>query len=345
MDNPDTPPIPERPIARSGRWQAALLLVLITLAALMVWQWLDSRSRMDELRRDFAKRLTTNDALVRESQALSKQNQEFAAALQARLSALETTISAQQSQQVAIETMYQELSRSRDDRVLAEVEQSITIAAQQLQLAGNVEAALIALNGADARLARTAQPQFLPLRKLIARDIANLTALPVADISGMAMKLEGIVAEVDNFPLASERRPKVERAPKPEAKRSMTQVSWWRMLIDDIWNEARQLIRIERVDHVDVGLLPPAQSYFLRENVKLRLVNTRLALLARDGRSFHEDSKQVAQWLDRYFDTQSQPVQAAIKTMTELSSLDIVQQAPSLNETLAAVRNFKLGRK
>jgi uroporphyrin-3 C-methyltransferase len=60
--------------------------------------------------------------------------------------------------------MYQELSSTRDERVLAEVEQAVVIAMQQLQFAGNVEAALLRLQGADARLARSAQPQFLPVR-------------------------------------------------------------------------------------------------------------------------------------------------------------------------------------
>ena len=350
MDN--TPATDTSALAKSNsRGYLLVLLTAAVLAALVLWQWLDGRSRVDEVRQDFAKRLADNDAMVRESRALAKQNQELTAALQARLATLEAGVAAEQSQQLALEAMYQEFSRTRDERVMAEVEQSITIAAQQLQLAGNVEAALIALNGADARLARAAQPQFLPLRKLIARDIANLTALPVADISGMAVKIESIVAQVDSFAMASERRPKTGTAP-PKINNAATtgantelKSSWWQTLFDDIWGDTQQLIRIERGNRVDPGLLPPTQAYFLRENIKLRLVNARLALLARDGRSFHDDTRQVADWLNRYFDTQPRPVQSAIATMKEFSALDIVQQAPSLNETLTAVRSFKLGRK
>lgn len=336
----------------ASRQRPLLLLAVVALAVLLAWQWYDSRARIDNLRQDFAKRLVDNDAQVRESSSLAKQNQELATALQARLTLLETGFDAAQSQQVALESMYQELSRTRDERLLAEVEQSITIAAQQLQLAGNVEAALIALNGADARLAKAAQPQFLPLRKLIAREIANLTALPVADISGMALKIESIVAQVDGFPMAFEQRPKIENARGAASARKTNdkaakaaEPAWWQALLNDLWNEIRQLIRVERIDHADPGLLPPTQAYFLRENIKLRLVNARLALLARDARSFREDTRQVAEWLDRYFDTQSPQVKYAITTLRGLSTLDVVQQAPSLNETLAAVRNFKLGRK
>jgi uroporphyrin-3 C-methyltransferase len=334
------------------RWRSPLLLVTVVLSALLLWQWFDNRARVDDLRQNIAKRLADNDAMVRESRALAKQNQELAVALQARVALLEADFAAAQSQQVALESMYQELSRTKDERLLAEVEQSITIAAQQLQLAGNVEVALIALNGADARLAKVAQPQFLPLRKLIARDITNLTALPVADISGLALKIESIVAQVDSFPMAFEQRPKVENARIRASARKVDDKMvkapgppWWQALLKDLWAEVQQLVRVERVDHADPGLLPPTQAYFLRENIKLRLVNARLALLARDGRSFREDTRQAAEWLDRYFDTQSRPVQAAITTLKGFSTLDVVQRAPSLSETLAAVRNFKLGRK
>ena len=358
MDNtpsaaPAVPPVETAPVPdqSASRRRSLLPLVAAVLAALLLWQWFDTHTRIEGLRQDFAKRLADNDIMVRESKSLAKQNQELAAALQARVALLEADAASAQSQQVALESMYQELSRTRDERLLAEVEQTITIAAQQLQLAGNVEVALITLNGADARLAKAAQPQFLPLRKLIARDIANLTALPVADISGLALKIESIVAQVDGFPMAFEQRPKNENAKMQNAQAVKTakavvkQDAWWQALLNDLWAEMRQLIRVERVDHPDPGLLPPTQAYFLRENIKLRLVNARLALLARDARSFREDTRQVAEWLDRYFDTQSRPVQSAIATLKGLSALNVVQQAPSLNETLAAVRNFKLGRK
>ena len=332
------------PVQPRGQW--LLLLVTAALAGLLAWQWYDGRSRSEVLRAELAQRLAESDALVRESHNLAKQSQEMAAGLQARDMLLENGFFEAQGQQLALESMYQELSRSRDERLLAEVEQTITIAAQQLQLAGNVEAALIALNGADSRLARAAQPQFVPLRKLIERDIASLTSLPVADISGMALKIESIVAQVDSFPMAFEHRPKPGSPVQSPAagKETVQPLAWWRAFLADLWNEMQHLIRIERLDQSDPGLLAPSQAYFLRENIKLRLINARLALLARDGRSFREDTRQVADWLTRYFDTQSRPVQAAVATVKGFTALDIVQQAPSMNETLAAVRNFKIAR-
>ncbi len=82
----------------------------------------------------------------------------------------------------------------------------------------------------------------------------------------------------------------------------------------------------------------------MRENLKLRLINARLALLARDGRSFHEDVGQAIRWLDRYFDGGAKAVQASATTLKGLQKVDVGVDTPGLNETLDAVRNFKLAR-
>ncbi|GAB2180141.1 hypothetical protein DLREEDagrD3_03640 [Denitratisoma sp. agr-D3] len=334
---------PEKPIHSPRRLSllAALrkppLLIAVIALTLLGWQWLETRVRLSNVQEELAKRLAAGDASVQESRALVKQQQETLATLQGKVGALESQLAQAQSQQLALESMYQELSRSRDERLLTEIEQSLAIAAQQLQLAGNVEAALIALQSADNRLARAAQPQFLSLRKLINRDMDKLKALPNADVSGIALRLEGLVAAVDGLPLAFEQRPAPVRAATKKAE-----PAWWERLGSDLWDELRQLIRVERVDRSDPTLLSPNQAFFLRENLKLRLVNARLALLSRDGRSFREDLRQAGEWLDRYFDGRTKAVQSAQATVKNLTALDIARDLPNLDETLAAVRNFKL---
>ncbi|RTL51434.1 MAG: hypothetical protein EKK46_11950 [Rhodocyclaceae bacterium] len=337
IQSPDAPPHPRHRNALLAALRRPPVLIAAIALALLGWQWLETRSRLSDVQEELAKRLAAGDAVSQESRILVKQQQEAVTQLQGKVGALESQLAQTQSQQLALESMYQELSRSRDERLLAEIEQSLAIAAQQLQLAGNVEAALIALQTADSRLVRAAQPQLLPLRKLINRDMDKLKALPNADISGIALKLEGLVSSVDTLPLAFEQRPAA--GAKPVAKKS--ELSWWENLRADLWSEVRQLIRVERVDRSDPTLLSPNQAFFLRENLKLRLVNARLALLSRDGRSFREDMNQAGQWLDRYFDSRAKPVQTAQAAVKGLAALDIARDLPSLDETLNAVRNFK----
>lgn len=335
----DTPPA-------AGRWWHSLrrppLLVAVAIA-IVVAQWIDTRLEVSSLQQEFARRLGEGDAVAREGRALARQSQEAMAALQAKVGALEARLAETQSQAVALEAMYQEISSTRDERLLAEVEQAVVIAMQQLQFAGNVEAALIALQGADARLARSVPPQFLPARKLILRDIERLKGTPGANISGLSLKIESVVAAVDSLPLAYEQRPKAVVA-RPAAPAKPVSVDYWRELGADLWREFRQLVRIERIDHGDPALLAPNQSYFLRENLKLRLLNARLALLQRDGKVFREEIRQSREQLERYFDSRAKPVQAAQSTLSTLATADVSFDLPGLAETLTALRNLKFAR-
>lgn len=336
-------PLPPPSPQRSAFWRRPVLLLALGLALLLGWQWYDARARVGDLREDVARRLGDNDAALKETRLLVRQQQEALQALQAKSGTLEAQLAEAQSQQLALEAMYQELSKSRDERLLAEIEQAVSIAAQQLQLAGNVETALIALQGAEMRLARAANARFLTLRKLLARDIERLRALPSADLSGMALKLESVATVIDSLPLAAEQRPLPDASHGGRAGKTPAELSFWQALALDIWSEARQLVRIERVDRPDPGLLTPSQSYFLRENLRLRLASARLALLARDSRSFRNDVRQAHEWIGRHFDERSKPVQAALGTLKGLATSDITLEPPSLAETLGALRNLKLG--
>jgi uroporphyrin-3 C-methyltransferase len=352
-ENPAPPPAAPAPARSRGKPAGRkLTLAVVALAVLLGGQWLETRLRLSAVQEELARRLAESDGHSREARAIARQNQEALQALAAKVGALEAQLAESQGQQLALESMYQEMSRSRDERLIAEVEQAVSIAAQQLALAGNVEAALIALSGADARLARATNPQFLGVRKLIARDIERLRALPTADVPGMAMKLESIIAGVDAMPLAFEQRP-VAAATAPAAKgaaatrkpAAAAEPAWWQRFFADAWAEFRQMVRIERIDQADPGLLSPQQSLFLRENLKLRLVNARLALLARDGKSFREDMRQAQTWLERYFDVRAKPVQGALEVVKTLGAANVAVEPPTLNETLAALRNFKTAKK
>lgn len=352
MSDADTPevlvPVPAAPAnapaanAFAAAWRRPAVVLAAIALALLGWQWVETRARLTEVREELAKRLSDSDAVARESRVLARQAQENTLALQAKLGALDAKLAETQGQQLALDAMYQELWRSRDERLLAEIEQAVAIAAQQLQLAGNVEAALIALQGAEARLARAANARFLGLRKLLERDIERLRALPAADIPGIAQKLDSVTAVVDSMPLVHEQRPQAPAASTPAPAKSPTDAGFWQALAREIWHDTRQLVRIERIDRPEPGLLSPNQSFFLRENLKLRLVSARVALLSRDVKSFREDIRQARDWLERYFDTRAKPVQSALATLKSLSAADVTTETPSLNETLSTLRSFKV---
>ena len=335
-----------RESARSA-WRNPWLIIALLALALAAWQWFETRMRIADAQQEMTRRLSDNDAVLKESRAFSRQAQEQVAALQGKIGELEGRIAESKTQQASLETLYQELARSREDWALAEVEQGVTLAAQQLQLAGNVQGAVLALQSADARLAGSNRPQFIGLRKVLARDLERLSALPQVDLPGMSVHLESVISVVDTLPLAIDGRPRDEGKTKSAADVASalpSSLDYWKHLGKEFWSEIRSLVRIQRFDRDEPALLAPGQVFFLRENLKLRLLNARLALLARDQQTFRSELKQAMLWVDRYFDNRDKSVQTSQGLLKQLSATEISIELPNLNESLSALKNFKLGK-
>lgn len=336
VDIPAPPPAP--PAARSRAW-VLLSVALVLAAGLATLFWLDARNRIGATQEELARRLRDIEADAREARTLARTSQEAVREAQVKVASLEARLAESQSQQLALEALYQDLSRNRDEWQLAEIEQVLAIASQQLQLAGNVRAALLALQLAEARLAKADRPQFLPVRKALARDIERLRSLPLLDLPGMSSRLDGLIAAVDSLPLAFD-----ERVEKPAAKKEVSDGGFWTRLGSEVWGELKQLVVVRQINAPEPPLLPPSQAYFVRENLRLRLLNARLSLLTRDEAGYREDLRAAQAWIRRYFDARAKPAADALAQLKQLSSASISFEMPNISESLDAVRGFKSRR-
>ena len=340
MENDTAPASGTRGASKRKAWRISPTAAAFGLVALLfAWQWYDGHNRIGALRDELAQRVRESESDSRDARLSARQAQEAAREVQAKLAQIELKFAEFQNQQIGLEALYQELSRNRDEWVIAEIEQILTIASQHLQLTGNVQVALAALKSAEARLTRSGRPQFLPLRKVFARDIERLKTAPSLDVLGFAVKLDQLIAGVDSLPLVQEARPQATAAAKREP------VGLWERLVAEVLAELKQLVRIENMEGSAPALLSPPQAFFLRENLKLRLLNARLALLARDESTYRSDVKVAASWLERYFDTRSRAAVAMAATLKQLGSGSMEISLPTIGESLAAVRAYKPIRK
>jgi len=333
----DTSPARTTPPAAPGRRNAGLVLsFLIAAAALLLagWQWQSSRQQLA----DMAARLSAAESVAGADSKAQARLLEQIEGLQGKLSAVEGRLAAFESQGEALQSLHDQLASGREEATLLEVEQAITLAAQQLQLAGNVAVAVLALQTADSRLARLERPAYLPLRAALAKDLARLNSLPFVDVPGLSLRLEEIIVAVDKFPLGALGRP-AEAAPAPLEPPAAG--PWWQQAGREIWQEVKGLVRIQRFDQTDQPLLAPGQSFFLRENLKLRLLNARLALFARDHASFRNELKAAQDWLKRYFAGDDKAVKAAQASLQQLLASDFSVALPTLNDSHAALRELR----
>lgn len=319
-------------------------VALLVLAAIVAGLWLDTRGRIGATQEELAKRLRDIETETREVRTSGRQTQEALREALAKLGALESKLAESQSQQVALEALYQELARNRDEWQLAEIEQVLAIAQQQLQLSGNVRAALLALQLAESRLSRVDRPQFLPVRRALTRDIDRLKSLPVLDVPGLSLTIDRLIASVDALPLAFDERIERPATGKAAGSAPPAEVSFIARLGGEVWKELRQLVVVRKVEAPEASLLPPEQAYFVRENLKLRLLNARLALLTRDEAGYREDLRVAQRWIQRYFDARAKASQGALAQLKQLSSASVSFEPPSIIDSLEAVRGFKSRR-
>ena len=343
-----------------------LLSCLTALALLFVFQWWTLQGQIGTLRDEVARRLHDADVVTTETKLVAKSVVEASKEVQAKVTILEAKQSEAQSQQLALEQLYQDLSKNRDEWALAEIEQVLATASQQLQLAGNVQGALIALQNADGRLAKSDKPQFITIRRALARDIEKLKVLPALDLTGIALRLDSVIAQIDHIPLWADEKSVVPTVapktplrilPKTSGKtkegdkvaNNESDISFtaraqdaWQSFSSEMWSDVRQLIRVRNVESPDALLLAPSQGYFARENLKLRLLNARLALLSRNEGAFRSDLIAAQDSLNKYFDARTKQAQTVQALLRQVQSSNLSIEMPSLSDSLNAVRNYKV---
>ena len=245
--------------------------------------------------------------------------------------------------------------------MLSEADQVLSTANQQLQLSGNIPGALIALQNADRSLSRLDKPQLLPIRKAIARDMDRLKSLPTVDLTGIALRLDSVIGQIEKLPLYADEKPAVppvqpislpmssdgQAKPGVGGALAKTQLDWWRAIQNkwyswssEMWADIKQLIRVRNIEQPDALLVSPSQAYFIRENLKLRLLNARLALLSRNESAFRSDLIAAQDAINKYFDPLAKQTQSTQTILRQVQGSDLSIEMPAL-ESVSAINNFK----
>lgn len=335
---PVAQPMPSAVLARAGKWEWVVLTVGVLVFVLVVLGiWLDTRNQIGTLQRELVHKLASAEQFNKDGRLLVDQMRETVRAIDLKVNTLESRFAETQNQRLALEALYTELSRSRDERVLAEVEQILVIANQQLQLARNVKAALVALENADGRLQHGDSAPFTQIRRAIQSDMALLKAAPYVDISGMGLRLDNISTQVDLWPLLMNERP--AESPPAKAPAGTSGGDGFVQFLREFWRDVRNLVRIERLEHSAPPLLAPQQSFFLRENLKLRLLSARVNLSSQDETTYKSDLRQALEWIERYFDGRDKKVALARTTLQQMANSTISIELPMISASIESIRH------
>ena len=353
------------PSLASGLWQVsrkwAIAVMVLAAAGLLLsgllWQ------KLGNIQEELARRSTDSGAQSIEARTLARQAQEGTRELAARLALQETRISEVSLQRTQLEELMQSLSRSRDENLVVDIESALRLAQQQAQLTGSAEPLIAALKSAEQRLQRAAQPRLNPLQRAIAKDTDRIKTASLTDVPVLLIKLDELIRMADELsvanamivntptrsaPLAaapaSAARTGAAKEDKPFAFDRLAVQEWSARLLDSVRDEARKLLRLSRIEQPEAALLAPEQSFFLHENLKLRLLNARLGLLSRQTDSARADLLSASVWMAKYFDPASRKTLAANQLLQQVQSQLKTSELPRLDETMAALATAAAGR-
>jgi len=356
---------PAGPAAHAGNgWLvAAALTGALSVAAITLA--LFSQQRIRSLEQELVRRQQDSQGQAIEARALAQQARDAAQGAESKVGVLEARVAETALQRTQLEELIQQLSRSRDENVLADVDAAVRVAVQQSAITGSTEPLAAALRQAEERLQRLNQPRVERVRRALARDLDRVRAVAVTDVASLTIKLDDAVRAVDELPLLAQ--PASRAAPPPRAAAANGSAAsavgaaasspglglgaWWAWLqaqgdwaVGRVWAEAKSLVRVTRIDNPEAVLVAPEQGWFLRENLKLRLLNARLALLSRQFDTAQSDLRDVQAALDRYFDRSARRVIVTADLVRQVAGQARQLSLPRPDETLAALAAAQAGR-
>lgn len=310
-------------------------IVAVSLAALAIslvlWQ------KLSDVKEQLARQSADSGAAAIEARTLARQAQELARETATRQAVADSRLGEVVLQRTQLEELMQSLTRSRDENLVFDIEAALRLAQQQSQLTLSPEPLLAALRGAEQRLTRVGHPRLVRVRAAITRDIDRIKAASVADVPSLLIRMDELARMVDELPLANAVGPAAAAGGSREApaKAPAASAPWWERSVSLVAEEARRLLRVSRIDQPEAALLSPEQSFFLRENLKLKLLNARLSLLARQSDLARADLAASGLAIARYFDASSRRTQAAAAVLQDLQTQLRRVDMPRIDETLA----------
>ena len=331
----NTAPVSDKPSSRRLKIAFSLSLVSLIAVALL---WLSSMKNIQNLEHELATKLDAFNEKNQQSLALAKNADTRSTEIAARSEILEEKYTESFDQQAALKALYQELANNREERMLSDVEQLLVIANQQLQLAGNIKPALLALQAADTKLQGFDSTKAVQLRKSINQDIQRLQNLPLADITSISLKLGSLSQRVDQLALVSDRHP---NSAQNKVAHDLSN-NPWRKLTQEIWQDIKSMVRIERIAHPELPLLTPEQTFFLRENIKLHLLTARIALLRHDEVTYKSDLLAAQSAISLHFDVRESLTQNTLDEIKGLTNNHISTELPDIEQSLRLLNQYKL---
>jgi uroporphyrin-3 C-methyltransferase len=207
---------------------------------------------------------------------------------------------------------------------IAEIKSLLTTANQRLHLAGDVEAAIKALELADGRLEILGDYRMHPLRAILAEEQMALAALAKVDVEGMVLKIQTAIDQVPQLQIVS--GPAVSQVSEED---DLVAPDTWQQAVSGVWKEVRSLVVIRHKQDGSNAVLVPEERYFLYQNLRLQLEAARYALLQNEQTLYQQSLNAAVNWLNEYFVGDSRD--AMVTLLNALAEQQLITERPDIS--------------
>ncbi|HUH59455.1 MAG TPA: uroporphyrinogen-III C-methyltransferase [Candidimonas sp.] len=336
-----------------------VLLVAILLAAALWYQ----QQQFKQISVDLASQVQSSSSGASQAVEQARQALSLTQEQTAKIARLEQGLEQSRGHVESLEQAFRTLTDSGSDLILInDVDHLLTIAQQQLQLAGNVANAIISLETAQAQLARANRPGLASLLQTINGDLDRLRAASTIDIALLSDQLDELGALVSEAPLLmpDDAAPNPVAAPSnssegrpaPSGNESPAAGSWWEQGLEtasgwtrNAWNSIRQdlgqFITVRRVDDHAALLMSPDQATRFRENLRLRIMTAQLALMMRQPKIWKSETDALVKAVESRYDPRSPQTRQALKMARHMADTSIDVKLPTVANSLQAVQALR----
>ena len=176
------------------------------------------------------------------------------------------------------------------------------------------------------------------VRGVLANDLQHIKSALSVDRQLVYVQLDQLMKGVDDWALRQTPRTHFS-APGSEAIDENLQgfQKYWQALLARL----KTLVIIRPRDVRDQPMLPPEQSWFLRENLRLQLQQAQWGALHAQPVVFNRSIKQANRWLDKYFDPQQADVAQAREQLAALMKTSVGMPSIDISATQKALASYQ----
>ena len=323
---------------RTGSGASPMLVALAVLALLLSiwahWRFNHFDDRVDKVRRQVADVRAAQGQLAGQITTLTTRLETSQAALRSEFSGLKELPAQLAVLGRGVEELKARTEAPQRAWARAEALYLLDLAQRQLDLDHDVDTAIAAMEAADARLAAFKDPATAEVRRLLARDLTALQAVPLPNLPEVLARLTALEKAAPGLPILGVPLAHVTR-PEPEPQPAGVLQRAWRRIV----HAFSGLVSFRRVDPASMQLVTKEEQSLRQQHLELQLLTARVAAMQPDGPSYSSALETAGAWLVQYFDTSSPEVQAAQKEILALRGINVEPQQPQIG---AAARQLQM---